>query len=99
MASNSGVATARMVREMTAVTLMSGLAAGVLGGGWVGAQTSRDRLITFDVGGMSADIGIIDRGQIVESDARSPSSAGFLGADAQARHPHHRHERRLHRPR
>jgi N-methylhydantoinase A len=77
MASNGGVATARMVTEKPALTLMSGLAAGVLGGGWVGAQTGRNRLITFDIGGTSADIGIINDGQIVETDARSTSIAGF----------------------
>ena len=40
------------------------------GGGWVGAETGRPRLITFDIGGTSADIGIINDGQIVETDAR-----------------------------
>ena len=77
MASNGGVATARMVTEKPALTLMSGLAAGVLGGGWVGDQAGRNRLITFDIGGTSADIGIINDGQIVETDARSTSIAGF----------------------
>ena len=77
MASNGGVATARMVTEKPALTLMSGLAAGVLGGGWVGAETGRSRLITFDIGGTSADIGIINDGLIVETDARSTSIAGF----------------------
>lgn len=77
MASNGGVATARMVSEKPALTLMSGLAAGVLGGGWVGAQTGRDRLITFDIGGTSADIGIIQSGQIVQADPRSTSIAGY----------------------
>lgn len=77
MASNGGVATARMVTEKPALTLMSGLAAGVLGGGWVGAETGRTRLITFDIGGTSADIGIINDGQIVETDARSTAIAGF----------------------
>lgn len=77
MASNGGVATARMVTEKPALTLMSGLAAGVLGGGWVGNQADRNRLITFDIGGTSADIGIINDGQIVETDARSTSIAGF----------------------
>ena len=37
MASNGGVATPAMVAEKPALTLLSGLAAGVLGGGWVGA--------------------------------------------------------------
>jgi N-methylhydantoinase A len=77
MASNGGVATARMVTEKPALTLMSGLAAGVLGGGWVGSETDRNHLITFDIGGTSADIGIINDGQIVETDARSTSIAGF----------------------
>lgn len=77
MASNGGVATARMVTEKPALTLMSGLAAGVLGGGWVGDQAGRNHLITFDIGGTSADIGIINDGQIVETDARSTTIAGF----------------------
>ncbi|MDW3221543.1 MAG: hydantoinase/oxoprolinase family protein [Paracoccaceae bacterium] len=77
MASNGGVATPRMVTENPALTLMSGLAAGVLGGGWVGSQCGRDRLITFDIGGTSADIGIAVDGAFVETDARSTSIAGF----------------------
>ncbi|MEO0765133.1 MAG: hydantoinase/oxoprolinase family protein [Pseudomonadota bacterium] len=77
MASNGGVATARMVSENPALTLMSGLAAGVLGGGWIGAQCGRDRLITFDIGGTSADIGIAVDGSFAETDARSTSIAGF----------------------
>jgi len=77
MASNGGVATPRMVTENPALTLMSGLAAGVLGGAWVGAQCGRERLITFDIGGTSADIGISVDGVFSETDARSTSIAGF----------------------
>lgn len=77
MASNGGVATPRMISENPALTLMSGLAAGVLGGGWVGAQCGRTRLITFDIGGTSADIGIAVDGTFAETDARSTSIAGF----------------------
>ncbi len=77
MASNGGVATPAMVREKPALTLQSGLAAGVLGGGWVGEQTGRSRLITFDIGGTSADIGIIIDGTYSETDARSTAIAGF----------------------
>ncbi len=77
MASNGGVATAQMVAEKPALTLLSGLAAGVLGGGWVGRQLGRDRLITFDIGGTSADIGIVVDGVFAETDARSTSIAGF----------------------
>lgn len=77
MASNGGVATAGMVADKPALTLLSGLAAGVLGGAWVGRQLAKDRLITFDVGGTSADIGIIVDGTIAETDARSTTIAGF----------------------
>lgn len=77
MASNGGVATPRMVTENPALTMMSGLAAGVLGGAWVGGKCGRDKVITFDIGGTSADIGIAVDGFCAETDARSTSIAGF----------------------
>jgi N-methylhydantoinase A len=77
MASNGGVATPAMAVEKPALTLLSGLAAGVLGGAWIGQSAARRRLITFDIGGTSADIGIVVDGQIAEMDARSASIAGF----------------------
>jgi len=77
MASNGGVATTKMVTEKPTLTLLSGLAAGVLGGKWIGDITNRPRLITFDIGGTSADIGIIVDGVFAETDARSTSIAGF----------------------
>lgn len=77
MASNGGAATARMVTEKPALTLLSGLAAGVLGGAWVGELAGKRDIITFDIGGTSADIGIIRAGRFAETDARSTSLAGF----------------------
>ncbi|MBZ9935644.1 hydantoinase/oxoprolinase family protein [Mesorhizobium sp. BR1-1-16] len=77
MASNGGVATTKMVVEKPTLTLLSGLAAGVLGGKWIGDLTGRSRLITFDIGGTSADIGIVVDGVFAETDARSTSIAGF----------------------
>lgn len=77
MASNGGVVTPRMVTENPALTMMSGLAAGVIGGAWVGQQCGRDKVITFDIGGTSADIGIAVDGVCAETDARSTSIAGF----------------------
>jgi N-methylhydantoinase A len=77
MASNGGVATPAMAVEKPALTLLSGLAAGVLGGAWIGQSAARRRLITFDIGGTSADIGIVVDGQLAEMDARSASIAGF----------------------
>jgi N-methylhydantoinase A len=77
MASNGGVATVPMVAEKPVITLLSGPAAGVLGGAWAGKLADRDRLITFDVGGTSADIGLIVDGKFAEASARDTSIAGF----------------------
>ena len=77
MTSNGGVATPAMVAEKPVMTLLSGLAAGVLGGAWIGALSDRRKLITFDIGGTSADIGIVVDGRYAETDPRSTSIAGF----------------------
>jgi N-methylhydantoinase A len=77
MASNGGAATAAMVSEKPTLTLLSGLVAGVLGGAWIGELAQRRKLITFDIGGTSADIGIIVDGKFAETDSRSTSIAGF----------------------
>jgi N-methylhydantoinase A len=77
MASNGGVATPAMAIEKPTLTLLSGLAAGVLAGAWIGELAERRRLITFDIGGTSADIGLVVEGRFSETDARSASIAGF----------------------
>ncbi|MEM6487960.1 MAG: hydantoinase/oxoprolinase family protein [Pseudomonadota bacterium] len=77
MASNGGVATAAMVSERPVVTLLSGPAAGVLGGAWTGGLSGRASLITFDVGGTSADIGIVVDGRFAEATPRDTWIAGF----------------------
>lgn len=77
MASNGGVATVPMVTEKPVITLLSGPAAGVLGGAWAGTLANKGRLITFDVGGTSADIGLIVDGKFAEASARDTFIAGF----------------------
>ncbi|HVO59440.1 MAG TPA: hydantoinase/oxoprolinase family protein [Terriglobales bacterium] len=77
MTSNGGVATARTIAEKPVYSLLSGLAAGVLGGEWIGKRAGRENLITFDVGGTSADIGIVTPRGISESSARDTKMAGF----------------------
>jgi N-methylhydantoinase A len=77
MASNGGVVTPAMVADKPAATLLSGPAAGVLGGAWVGGLTGRTRLITFDVGGTSADIGLVTDGRFSEATARDTWIAGY----------------------
>ena len=77
MCSNGGVGTPASVSEKPVHTLLSGPAAGVLGGQWAGRLSERKRLITFDVGGTSADIGIISEEGYSESSARDTWIAGY----------------------
>ncbi len=77
MGSHGGVATAASVAERPVQTLLSGPAAGVLGGAWAAAADDRERLITFDVGGTSADIGIVVDGQLTEATARDTWIGGY----------------------
>jgi N-methylhydantoinase A/oxoprolinase/acetone carboxylase beta subunit len=79
MGSNGGVATAKMVSERPVLTLLSGPAAGVLGGAWSGALAQKSKLITFDVGGTSADIGLIVDGRFAEATARDTWIGGYPG--------------------
>jgi N-methylhydantoinase A/oxoprolinase/acetone carboxylase beta subunit len=77
MRSNGGVATAALIARLPVLTLLSGPAAGVLGGGWAGGLSGRRNLITFDVGGTSADIGIVRDGAFAEATARDTNIAGY----------------------
>jgi len=77
MMSNGGVAPARTISELPVNTLMSGLAAGVLGGAWVGELAGRHNLITLDIGGTSADIGVVTDGRYAEASARDTAIAGY----------------------
>lgn len=77
MRSNGGVAPARTISMLPVFTLMSGLAAGVLGGAWVGRLTGRKDIISLDIGGTSADIGVVTDGQFAEASARDTTVAGY----------------------
>jgi N-methylhydantoinase A len=77
MRSNGGVAPARTIAELPVYTLMSGLAAGVLGGAWIGELTGRRNVITLDIGGTSADIGVVTNGRFGEASARDTFVAGY----------------------
>ena len=77
MTSSGGLATPEMIADRPATTLLSGLVAGVRGRAWVGEHAGTDRLVTLDIGGTSADIGIIRDGRLAEADARSAKIADF----------------------
>ena len=77
MGSHGGAATAAMIADQPVMTLLSGPAAGVLGGAWSAGLSGHDHLITFDVGGTSADIGIVIDGEFSEATARDTSIGGY----------------------
>jgi N-methylhydantoinase A len=64
MTSASGVATAEAAVERPVNLLMSGPVAGVVGGIWAGKHAGFENVITLDVGGTSADIGLAQEGRL-----------------------------------
>ena len=64
MTSASGVATAEAAIKRPVTLLMSGPVAGVVGGIWSGRQAGFENVITLDVGGTSADIGLAQEGRL-----------------------------------
>src|SRR3954470_7133472 len=77
MMSNGGVASVRSAAQRPVTMLLSGPAAGILGGQWAGALAGRRRLITFDMGGTSADIGIVTDEGVTEASARDTWIGGY----------------------
>ena len=64
MTSAAGVATPQGAMEKPVNLLMSGPIAGVVGGIWTGRQSKETNVITLDVGGTSADIGLAQDGKL-----------------------------------
>ncbi len=64
MTSTSGVATADAATRRPVNLLMSGPVAGVVGGIWAGKQAGYGNVITLDVGGTSADVGLAQEGRL-----------------------------------
>src|SRR3954449_10494079 len=77
MMSSGGVASVHAAAERPVTLLLSGPAAGILGGQWAGVLSGRRRVITFDMGGTSADIGIVTEDGITEASARDTWIGGY----------------------
>ena len=77
MMSSGGVASVHAAAARPVTLLLSGPAAGILGGQWAGALAGRKRLITFDMGGTSADIGIVTEDGVSEASARDTWIGGY----------------------
>jgi N-methylhydantoinase A len=63
MQSRGGIASAELVGRRPVSVLLSGPAAGVVGGKFAGEQSGFSNLITIDVGGTSADVSLIESGK------------------------------------
>lgn len=64
MQTNGGVATAEGAIERPVTLLMSGPVAGLIGGIWASKLAGHENVITLDVGGTSADIGVAPGGRM-----------------------------------
>lgn len=61
--SNGGVISCETAKAEPVRTVLSGPAAGVMAALTIGRATGQDNLITFDMGGTSSDVSLIDRGR------------------------------------
>lgn len=76
MQSNGGTATTAVATRRPVTLLLSGPVGGVMGGIWA-AEGKHRNLATLDVGGTSADIGIVTEDGLVEARARDTWIAGY----------------------
>jgi N-methylhydantoinase A len=77
MTSSGGLATPEMIMRHPELTLLSGLVAGANAGLWLASKKKMRNLITLDIGGTSADISIINDGQLNEVSSRNASISGY----------------------
>jgi N-methylhydantoinase A len=61
--SDGGLSTARAAATFPVNLLMSGPAGGVAGARWIGQQSGINNLLTFDMGGTSTDVSLIENGE------------------------------------
>ncbi len=64
MQSSGGMATVESISKRPVNLLMSGPVAGLIGGIWAGKMAGYDSVITLDIGGTSADVGVAAGGQV-----------------------------------
>jgi len=69
MQSSGGVISAQVARREAVRTILSGPAGGVISALHLGRLTGRDRILTFDMGGTSTDVSLIDGEPIVTSES------------------------------
>jgi N-methylhydantoinase A len=84
--SNGGVATVEQVRERPVYTMASGPTAGVTGATYLASRAGHPRIITFDMGGTSTDVSVVEQGTPVTAAEKSyhgyPVKAAMLDVDS-----------------
>ncbi len=84
--SNGGVATVDQVRERPVYTMASGPTAGVTGAAYLAARAGHPRIITFDMGGTSTDVSVVEQGTPVTAAEKSyhgyPVKAAMIDVDS-----------------
>ena len=77
--------------------LLSGPAGGVIGGRWTGEACDKQNVITIDIGGTSADISVMQDGEVADQEPARHGGGTSAGAGADDRHRRDRRGRRFHR--
>jgi N-methylhydantoinase A len=77
MQSNGGISTVENASERPIGLLLSGPAGGVIGGRWTGLNCEKANIITIDIGGTSADISVIENGELRIKNPRDTEIAGL----------------------
>jgi len=77
MQSNGGISTVENSSKRPVGLLLSGPAGGVIGGRWTGEACQTKNVITVDVGGTSADISVIQNGEVRIKNARDTEVASL----------------------
>lgn len=77
MQSNGGISTIDQSATRPIGLLLSGPAGGVIGGRWTGGHCDTGNVITIDIGGTSADISVIQDGELRTKNPRDTEVAGL----------------------
>jgi N-methylhydantoinase A/oxoprolinase/acetone carboxylase beta subunit len=91
MKSNAGIMSASAARRKPAEVIKSGPAGGIAASRFYGALLGEPNLITIDIGGTTADVGLVRDGEATVV----RSGLGYPGAGADGRHQVDRRRRRL----
>ncbi|GAP56289.1 hydantoin utilization protein A, partial [Arthrobacter sp. Hiyo6] len=64
MQSSGGMVPIKEAAKRPVTLMMSGPVGGLIGGMWAGRQSGFDNVVTLDIGGTSADIGVAYQGEL-----------------------------------